>query len=97
MEICPSKLAEYPVAPISCVRHFRIAQSIFKKTSAIILFNECEEILNLSQSTKRGDVEGSVLLKSYINKKRTTYRVQWVLWRLLEAVHSQTKKRQRFP
>lgn len=75
MEICSSNLAGDPVAPIRRVRNFRIAQSFFKKTPAIILFDECEEILNLSQSTERGDDEGSILLKSFINKKRTACRV----------------------
>lgn len=75
MEISPCNLVGAPVVPIRRVRNYRIAQSFFKSNPSIILFDECEEILNQVQSTDRSDDEATVPRKSFINKILETNEV----------------------
>lgn len=75
MEISPSNLAGAPVVPIRRVRNYRIAQAFFKNNPAIVLFDECEEVLNHVQSVDRGDDEATVPRKSFINKILETNEV----------------------
>ena len=75
MEISPTNLAGAPVVPIRRVRNYRIAQSFFKSNPSIILFDECEEILNQVHGVERGDDEATVPRKSFINKTLETNEV----------------------
>ncbi len=68
MEISPQNLAGAPVAPIRRVRNYRIAQAFFKHNPSVILFDECEEILNQVNGNDRGDDEAAIPRKSWINK-----------------------------
>ncbi len=68
MEISPTNLSGSPVVPIRRVRSYRVAQSFFRSQPSIILFDECEEILNQSQQADHGDDEATVPRKSFINK-----------------------------
>ena len=75
MEISPSNLAGDPVVPVRRLRNYRIAQSFFKNNPSIILFDECEEILNQGNGSDRGDDEAAVPRKSFINKLLETNEV----------------------
>ncbi|WP_233252747.1 ATP-binding protein [Limnohabitans sp. T6-20] len=68
MEISPHNLAGAPVVPIRRVRNYRIAQAFFKHNPSVILFDECEEILNQVSSNDRSDDEATIPRKSWINK-----------------------------
>jgi len=68
MEICSSTLAGAPVAPIRRVRNYRIAQAFFKQSPAVILFDECEEVLASVKMNDRSDDEAIVPRKSWINQ-----------------------------
>lgn len=79
MEISPSNLAGAPVAPIRRVRNYRIAQAFFKHNPSLILFDECEEILDQGSRVERSDDEANVPRKSWINKVLETNAVP-TLW-----------------
>lgn len=68
MEISASNLAGAPVAPTRRVRNYRIAQSFFKNSPTVILFDECEEILNQRNSLESPDEETPVPRKSWFNQ-----------------------------
>jgi transitional endoplasmic reticulum ATPase len=68
MEISPHNLAGAPVVPIRRVRNYRIAQAFFKHNPSVILFDECEEILNQVSGNDRSDDEATIPRKSWINK-----------------------------
>lgn len=68
LEISPNNLAGAPVVPIRRVRNYRIAQAFFKNNSSLILFDECEEILNQVSGNERSDDEATIPRKSWINK-----------------------------
>lgn len=75
MEISPTNLAGAPVAPIRRVRNYRIAQAFFQHAPAVILFDECEEVLAHTSPHDPGDDETNVPRKSWINKVLETNSV----------------------
>lgn len=68
MEICPTNLAGAPVPPIRRVRNYSIAQAFFRHAPAIILFDECEEVLVQPHQPHEVGEDGPHPRKSYINK-----------------------------
>lgn len=67
MAISPTNSAGAPVAPIRRVRNFRITQAFFQQSPAVILFDECEEILSPVNPHDPGEDETTVPRKSWIN------------------------------
>jgi SpoVK/Ycf46/Vps4 family AAA+-type ATPase len=78
MEISPTNLAGAPVAPVRRVRNHRIAQAFFRQAPAVILFDECEEILGQVHARYSGDDEARVPRKSYLNQVLETNDVPTV-------------------
>lgn len=75
LEISPTNLAGDPVAPVRRIRGYRIAQAFFKQAPAVILFDECEEILNPSHLNDAGDDATNIPRKSFLNKLLETNEV----------------------
>lgn len=68
MEISPTNSAGAPVAPAQRVRSYRVAQSFLRAQPSIILFDECEEVLNPAGPVFGDDDEAAVPRKSWINR-----------------------------
>lgn len=75
MEISSTNLHGAPVAPIRRVRNYRIAQAFFQQGPAVILFDECEEVLVHTSPYEPGDDDTNVPRKSWINKVLETNSV----------------------
>ena len=67
MEICSANLAGAPVVPVRRLRNYRITQAFFKTIPTVVLFDECEEILNCVKGADHNDDEASIPRKSWIN------------------------------
>ena len=67
MEIANSNISGSPVAPIRRFRNQRIAQAFLRNDPSVIIFDECEEVLNPA-GADRSDDEAISPRKSWINQ-----------------------------
>ena len=75
MEICTANLAGAPVVPARRLRNYRITQAFFKSVPTLVLFDECEEVLNRVKGSDRNEDEASIPRKSWINNMLETNEV----------------------
>lgn len=68
MEVSPTNSAGAPVAPAQRVRSYRVAQSFLRAQPSIVLFDECEEVLNPVSPVFGDDGDAAVPRKSWINR-----------------------------
>jgi len=66
LEVVAMNLAGNPITPMRRIRSYRLAQSLFRSSSAVILFDECEEILN-GEGVQFTDEDALLAQKSWIN------------------------------
>lgn len=66
MEITSTNLDGTPVPPIRRVRSYSLAQTLFRKIKAIVLFDECEEALS-TETSEYSDEHVTKAQKSWIN------------------------------
>lgn len=57
-----------PAAPIRRLRNYRVAQAFFRDSGAVLLFDECEEILNSVSVHDGADNAATIPRKSWINQ-----------------------------
>jgi transitional endoplasmic reticulum ATPase len=72
MEITTASLAGTPVIPSRRLRNFRISQAFFKTVPTVLLFDECEEVLNPSRGFDSHNDENAIPRKSWINQMLET-------------------------
>lgn len=75
MAISPTNMVGAPISPIRRVRNYRIAQSFFQETQTVLLFDECEEVLNHSSNYERSSDDGTLPRKSWINNTLETNEI----------------------
>jgi len=67
MEIANSNVSGSPVTPIRRFRNLRIAQAFLQNDSSVIIFDECEEVLNPAVADQSDD-EAISPRKSWVNQ-----------------------------
>jgi len=75
ISISPTNMVGAPISSIRRVRNYRIAQSFFQETKAVLLFDECEEVMNQSVNTDHSGDDGSMPRKSWINNTLETNEI----------------------
>jgi len=67
LEVLPLSQSGAPVSPVGRICSYRMAQAFFGGSQRVLLFDECEEILNFNFALDSTDESGSQPRKSWIN------------------------------
>lgn len=67
IEISPTRLNGDPINPVRRMQSLRLAQAFFKTGNALLLFDECEEVLSTDSWIPSFDSEAGKAHKSWIN------------------------------
>ncbi len=71
LEVVAMNLAGNPITPMRRIRSYRLAQSLFRSSDAVIVFDECEEILNC-EGVQFTEDDALLAQKSWINQTLET-------------------------